>query len=162
MSSGAQFDVIVDDPEIGIAGTGSLLLVQFRKAITSGGLSQLESAHEARRKVSPRGVAMLTLVDADLPLPADDMKMAGARSFRRLSGHNSCSATVISGVGFWASAARSTLTALTLLARPSCPSKTFGDVASALSWMELVAPEALDAPGAMQLIDQWKTRSAAE
>ncbi len=163
MSRGEQLYSIVDTPEIAIAGAGPFFVVQFRMAITSQALSELEGAHEARRKTAPRGLAMLSLVDAGVPLPSDDMKMACARSFRRLSTHNACSATVIAGVGFWASAARSTLTALTLLARPACPSKTFGDVASALAWMEFVAPEDVaDARSIAPAIGQWKSRAPAE
>jgi hypothetical protein len=163
MIRGEQLDSIVDTPEIGIAGGGSFFVVQFRKSITSQGLSHLESAHEARRRVAPRGVAMLSLVDAGVPLPSDDMKMACARSFRRLASYNTCSATVIAGVGFWASAARSTLTARTLLARPACPSQTFGDVASALAGMEFVAPDDVSAAqGVAQIVEQWKSRLPAE
>jgi hypothetical protein len=160
MSRDERMDGFVELPEISVGGERSFFVVQFRKAITSQALAHLESAHEARRKVSPRGLAMLSLVDPGVPLPTDDMKMACARSFRRLAGHNVCSATVIGGVGFWASAARSTLTALTLLARPACPAKTFGDVASAIAWMQLVAPEDVpDAQAVARLVEQWKSRT---
>ncbi len=157
-----RLERLVDSPELAIACSGALFAVQFRTSLTAPTLAELEAAHAARRKLAPGGLAMLTLLDSGTPLPSDDMKLAGARSFRRIADGNACSATVVSGVGFWASAARSTLTALTLLARPACPAKVFGDVESAIAWMEAVVPGELGRWRALTSeLDRWKARLPA-
>src|SRR5262245_56209818 len=114
---------LVDLPELGIACAGNLLVVRYRLPHMASTMVALEEAHAARRKLSPGGVAMLNVLDYGTPLPNDDMMLVAAKTFRRIADGNACAATVVSGVGFWASAARSALTALTMLARPACPSK---------------------------------------
>ncbi|MBC7170806.1 MAG: hypothetical protein H5U40_00175, partial [Polyangiaceae bacterium] len=52
-----------------------------------------------------------------------------------MAARNRAAATVIVGDGFWASAMRSTLTALTLVVRPPCPQRTFADIGEALGWL---------------------------
>ncbi len=131
---------VVDLPEIGVACAGSLFVVRYRLPHTAATLVELEAAHAARRKLAPGGIAMLNILDYGTPLPNDEMMRAAARSFRRIADGNACSATVVSGVGFWAAAARSALTALTMLARPACPSKVFSHVEPAIAWMEDVVP----------------------
>jgi len=161
MNGVGQLEQMVERAEIGIVTKGSLFAVQLRRALTEGTLARLEAAHTQRRAVVGCKLAMLTIVNADIALPEGELKMAAVRSFRTLSSENLSAATVLGGVGFWASAARSTLTGLSLLARPSCPSKAFGDVASALAWTEAVTNEP---PGRFTSlasdIDQWKESSS--
>jgi hypothetical protein len=155
-----QLEQVVDLPELGISAAGSLFVVHIRQAVTAASLDRMEAAHADLRGRLGQKLDMLTIAHAGTPLPEGDVKVASARSYRTLSTENVCAATVVSGVGFWASAARSTLTGLALLARPGCPTKTFGDVSSALLWMEALSkgPKG-HLVGLAFEVEQWKEAS---
>lgn len=130
-----NLDVVLDTPAVRIGTSGPVLVVQYRDNISPETLRASETAQERLLRQHPGGTLLLTLVDGNVPLPTEDARAMVADTFRRMAVRNKAAATVILGDGFWASAVRSTLTALTLVVRPPCPQKTFATVDEALAWL---------------------------
>jgi len=162
MTGLTQLEIVHDDPTIGLLTKGSLFVVQFREAATADSLAVMEAEHQRLRTRLGRKLEQLTIIPFGASLPEGELKMAAARAYRTMSAHNHCAATVVIGVGFWASAARSALTGLSLLARPACPSKTFGDIPSALSWIGSTSGDAIGSVHAVSgELERWRGGDAS-
>jgi hypothetical protein len=78
---------------------------------------------------------VLTIAQANAPIPSGDVREASGRLMRELTPHLLAGATVIEGGGFWASAVRSFLTAVYFVAKQPCPTKAFARIDEAAQWL---------------------------
>lgn len=130
-----SLDVVLDSTAVRIATSGPILLVQFRDKVSVSTLTALESVQERMLRSQTGGTLLLTMIDPSVPLPTDDARAIIVDAFKRMASRNAAAATVVRGDGFWASAVRSTLTALNLVVRPGCPQRTFAHVDEAIDWL---------------------------
>lgn len=77
----------------------------------------------------------VSLVVNRAPLPTHEARRVIHEVTRRYEKHIVCSATVIEGTGFWASAIRSLVTSLHLVGRWSFDLKTFSDIDALSEWL---------------------------
>lgn len=126
-----------------------LLLVCWRKAPT---LAALDDVHEATRRLliaHPDGVGVLGIAQSGMPMIGAAERKRAADLLKDFGKTMRFLASVIEGDGFWAGTTRSVMTAITLMARPPCPTKIFSTVTDAAGWMapSLGAP----APSALSI-----------
>ncbi len=69
--------------------------------------------------------AGLTLVNGIVKIPGPELRRAIDLSVKDATQHSRCTATVLSGTGFWLSAMRSVLTAMELIRPGDMPRRTF-------------------------------------
>ncbi len=136
-----SFEVVHQGPNITIGAGGALLVLLFRDEVSLASLTAAEAAQSKIIERSPGGTVLLTVIDATVPLPADGTRRMVADTFKKMAARNKAAATTIFGDGFWASAMRSTLTALNLVVRPPCPQKTFAELHEALTWLGSFEPD---------------------
>jgi hypothetical protein len=101
-------------------------------------MDDLLAAHKQHLALIAGGresTGVLTIAQANAPIPKADVREASGRLMRELTPHLLAGATVIEGGGFWASAVRSFLTAVYFVARQPCPTKAFGRVEEAAAWL---------------------------
>jgi hypothetical protein len=101
-------------------------------------MDELMASHRVHLDIIAQGYAstgVLTLADENVPIPGSDVRAASSRLMRELTPHLQAGATVVGGDGFWASAVRSFLTAVYVVAKQPCPTKAFASVQDASVWM---------------------------
>lgn len=100
-----------------------------------------------------RKLSTIHLVIKRAPLPGPDVRSSYQALTRRFSESLACSAILLEGDGFWASAVRAFLTGVEMVAR-RVSSKTFGEIRPLVEWVasvhgaetgERINPEALRA-----------------
>ncbi len=113
-------------PSAVIAQRGPVLVINYRGTITSALMEATESAQRHALATQGNRCLLLCVVENSLPLPDEEARQSILSHFKKVSVHNTAFATVLLGDGFWAGAARSILSGLTLVVRPPCPSVTTG------------------------------------
>jgi hypothetical protein len=81
------------------------------------------------------GIALLTIVEVDAPVPESDVRDSVARFLRDSGWCIRTSAVVHEGAGFRASLVRAVVTGLTLAAHQPFPHKVFAAVPLASAWL---------------------------
>ncbi|HEY7954551.1 MAG TPA: hypothetical protein VII38_04625 [Polyangia bacterium] len=112
-----------------------LLLVCWRQSPT---LAALDDVHEATRRLlvaHPEGVGVLGIAQSGMPMIGAAERGRAADLLKDFGKKMRCLASVIEGEGFWAGTTRSVMTAITLMARPPCPTRIFSTVSDAAGWM---------------------------
>ena len=98
----------------------------------------LEEAHRVGRELGneyPGGIGSLTLTTPNVELPDGAARSLTARMTKESNDWVKAGATVVTGRGFKASAARSVLTAITLVGSRKPPRKVFDDGPAAVDWL---------------------------
>lgn len=135
MRSVKLLEIVQDNATVTVGTYQSLLVLVFHREVDQSALSTAEAVQRTLLARFPKGPLVLTVIASDVPLPAEGTRAMVVDSFRRMAAKNAAAATTVIGDGFWASAMRSTLTALNLVVRPPCPQRTFANVADALAWL---------------------------
>ncbi len=104
-----------------IATSGAILTVVWLGETTLAGTERLHIAIREFAVTHPRGIGLLTIVGARAPLPAPAVRKELAQMLAEGRYFIKCSAILIEGSGFRASAVRSVVTGLTLLAQQPYP-----------------------------------------
>ncbi len=107
-----------------------LLEVFFENATSEGLLARLD-AHKALYQRYPDRVLSLTVIRAGAKLPEGDIRAEASRIVKQLAPRTQAIVVTLEGEGFWASAARSALTAIQLLAPGSRGIRVAATVADA-------------------------------
>ena len=85
----------------------------------------------------PRGkAAVLTIIAANAPLPSADARTGLVNIFGESANAVVCSAVIMEGSGFRASAVRSVATGIGLIAHQPFPHRIFSNVSTALAWVK--------------------------
>jgi hypothetical protein len=99
------------------SGQPSLAAVQVLSELTERSLSEC-----------PGGIASIHWLDSGVGLPTAEVRVRLGELARRYPKHVSCVGVLLQGSGFWASATRSALTGVMLLAPRTFALRFFGDV----------------------------------
>jgi hypothetical protein len=98
-------------------GTWDRVLIEvFFESATPDGLQARLEAHKALYQRFPDRVLSLTVIRAGARLPDSEIRAEASRIVKQLAPRTQAIVVTLEGEGFWASAARSTLTAIQLLA----------------------------------------------
>jgi hypothetical protein len=130
-----RLEVHAAHADIRVGNYGPVHLVAYHGTPTVTTLRTSERYHRLLRGRFPRGTAILSWVAGGLKMPDKDVRDVGSELFKAVAPQIWCSATVIPGEGFWASAARSVLTGIQILSRSPCPDRAFGKIDEAVAWM---------------------------
>ena len=161
MRSVTLLEIVHESPTVTIATHASLIVLAFHAEVDHASLVEAERVQAKLLPGCPNGTLVLTVIAHDVPLPAEGTRAMVVDCFKRMAARNSAAATTVIGDGFWASAMRSTLTALNLVVRPPCPQKTFASVGEALSWLASF-DGALSAPGLAREVNSLRERLPAK
>jgi len=83
---------------------------------TAGAIAVLSDLTERSLSDCPRGIASIHWLEEGVPLPSPEARVALSELAKRYEQHVLCVGVLLSGSGFWASATRSALTGVMLLA----------------------------------------------
>lgn len=114
---------------------GDVFFILWKKNTTMEATHQLRSNLVDFTRSHPAGVGLLTIVEANAPVPGADVRKALAAVLTDFSRNIKVSSVVFEGQGFSAAAVRSVVTGLTLIARQAYPHKVFASLAEAGGWM---------------------------
>lgn len=129
-----MIEVTYETDELVVATCGRFLITLVAGTVTLEYLAEAHSAGRALGERFPGQVASLTLTSPDVQIPEAEVREDASRKTKEANTWVGAGATVVSGVGFKASAARSVLTAITVFSRHP-PRKVFGDAPSAVDWL---------------------------
>lgn len=119
-----------------------------------GAVDQLARVSERRRKQNPHGVSVIHLVQgSQWELPDAPTRDAFVRLMKAGEGKLAAVSVVVGSSGFWASAVRSLVTGLRVLARGSFDMGLHGSISEVVGWLPArhsartgitIAPEVLE------------------
>jgi len=107
----------------------------WRGDLTSEGVAKLAELTSGRLQECPEGVASIHWVDAGVSLPSAQVRSRLSEIIARYPGHIMSVGAVIESEGFVASALRSALTGIVLLAPKKIPVRVFGKLDALASWL---------------------------
>ena len=130
-----QTVLLAQEADFALGSWGDLFFILWKKNTTLEGAKAVRTHLLEFTRARPAGVGLLTIVEANAPVPAADVRKALAAVLADFSRSIKASAVIFEGQGFSAAAVRSVVTGLTLIARQSYPHKVFGSLAEASAWM---------------------------
>lgn len=122
-------------PGFCFAQWGQVYILDWRSTLTIPGLDASVTCKRIALQRFPQGLVLLNLVNAQAPVPSQEMRRYAERKQNEDTKGVLCHATVMLGDGFRASAARSMLAGLYLVARSPFPRKAFSEVREAAVWL---------------------------
>lgn len=117
------------------ARMGPLHLAVYEATPTREDLVALDAAHARVREAFVDRSAVFSYVRGGIGLPESDVREFVAELQREVGPHVRCSATVLGGGGFWASAAISLLNTWTLISRVPSPQRSFAEIEAGAAWV---------------------------
>lgn len=128
--------ILAQDADRTVATWGPILVVVWKGTVTVAAAREIQFALRDLAASLPReDVALLTIVEADAPMPSADARTALANILRFCADDIRCSCVVMEGDGFRAAAARSIATGLSLIARQPFPHRIFSTVHEGSRWV---------------------------
>lgn len=137
-SSGQAFTPPLLDNEPGVVSlyaAENITLIVWHDQPNERAVDRLHRVTERRRKQYPNGISTIHLVKGNLTLPDQPTRDAFVRLMKSSNSALACVAVVVGGSGFWASAARSLITGLRVLARGSFDMRLHGDTTEVTKWL---------------------------
>lgn len=113
----------------------NITIVVWHGKPTPASVDALTRISEKRRKANPHGVSVIHLVQGQWELPDSPTRDAFVRLMKDGDGQLAVVSVVIGGSGFWASAVRSLVTGLRVLARGSFDMGLHGEISEVVSWL---------------------------
>lgn len=90
---------------------------------------------EMRERLGTGQLGVLGLAEGGIEFPDAEVRRYGSKLQSEMSPNIYASATVVSGAGFWVSAAISVVNTMMLVARPPTPARVFSDLGDASTWL---------------------------
>mgnify|MGYP003471438812 CR=1 FL=1 len=118
-----------------VYGFENITLIVWQAQPTERAVERLHAVTEKRRKQFPHGISVIHLVKGNIALPEQATRDAFVRLMKVTDGVLACVAVVVGGTGFWASAARSLVTGLRVLARGEFEMRLHGEIAEVVKWL---------------------------
>lgn len=165
-TTGATARVGVLEHDHCMATWGGVFICIWRHETTAEGVRALSDRFSDFARTHPAGVALLTIVEPNAPVPEGHVRDALAGFMRRSATALKTSAVVHEGTGFRAAAVRGVVTGLTLLARQPFPHRIFATVPEGCRWLagtlRETAPEvACDPDQLIEAVRELRARIAA-
>ena len=120
---------------VSLYGAENITLIVWHGQPTEHAVDRLHRITERRRKQFPNGISVVHLVKGNIALPDPPTREAFVRLMKSSNGALACVAVVVGGAGFWASAARSLVTGMRVLARGQFDMRLHGDIAEVVKWL---------------------------
>jgi hypothetical protein len=124
-----------DSPDHRTGSWGQLFVVVWKVNTTMEGVTALRQGVTQLGKKNPQGIGLLTVVEANAPMPSSEARDAIATFLREAGSFINASAVIFEGEGFRAAAVRSVVTGLTMLAKQPYPHKVFAGITEAAAWL---------------------------
>jgi len=140
----SRVSLLYSDAKIAIGAYENVHLVCYRQSLDLDMLRRDRAAHDALAKRYPKGFGLVCTSQPNLSLPTQEVRRESAYMLQANRGRVLAAAVVVGGDGFWASAARSVITGINLVATPPYPIKIFDEVMPASGWL---APQVPNLPG---------------
>lgn len=118
-----------------MAHFADIFVIVWRNHTTMIGAREGQQAIAKFGLTRPEGIGLVTIVEADAPLPPAPVREAVAELLRASSPHLRGSAVILEGNSIRAAAARGVATGMSLIARQTYPHKFFNDEDDALKWL---------------------------
>lgn len=112
----------------------AISIVVWATQATAPHVQEMEKLSEEIGKTHQRG-SHVSLVVNRAPLPTYEARRAIHALTRQYEKNTVCSATLIEGAGFWASAVRSLVTSLHMVGRWSFELRTFSEIDALSKWL---------------------------
>src|SRR5688572_27233637 len=122
--------------DFALASFRDCFMVIWRHETTLDGARALRRGCFGFAETRPRGIALLTIVEEEAPMPPSDARAEIATFLRDGSDRIKASGVVFEGSGFRAAAVRSVVVGLTMLARQKYPHKVFGNLKEAAAFLD--------------------------
>lgn len=155
--------IVESHPDYVLATWQQIFAVFWRRETTLDGTVRMREASSGFASRHPRGIGLLTIVGADAPLPTSEARKALTELLAAGSSFIRCSAILFEGTGFRASAVRSVVTGLVLLARQPYPHRVC-DTDQAADMFARILPEStggvVNASAVKQAIERLRTTLA--
>jgi hypothetical protein len=132
--SSGPFEIYSTDRGHCIGRYEGVLICVWRDAPTLAALETARRAFAAMIEERPAGAGVLGVAEEGMPPLGSVERQQASAIFSDLGRRAYYLATVIEGDGFWASAARSVMTAISIVAHRPCPLRIFRHVADAAEW----------------------------
>ena len=137
-------DVVLANPRLS-AGTFRNVHIMYLQGEMF--VPELQQAFAAQRSLIEEygdQTASLAIIAPVTPLPSSDNRRVSTEMLREVGPQLKCSAMVLLGTGFWASAVRSAVTAIFAIARQPCQVKVFAEPEPASRWLAPFVTQAGD------------------
>lgn len=128
-------EILSSNPDQSLATWRDTFVLIYHVNTTKAGVDLLDQKCEAFAKTRPNGIALITIVEENAPMPPSEARDALAAFLGRQSASIKVSAVVYEGSGFRAAAVRSVVAGLTLMARQTYPHKVFATAEEGITWM---------------------------
>ena len=153
MHPGTQIERATTD--YALATFRDLYIVIWRRNTTMASVRAVRRGALAFADQRPKGIALLTIIEEEAPMPPSEPREALALFMRDAGDHIKASGVVFEGTGFRAAAVRSVVVGLTMLARQKYPHKVFAELEETTAWMEReLAAVGLTQPFAAQEVNE--------
>ena len=126
------------DHEAGVVslyGAENITFIVWHGQPNEHAVDRLHRITERRRRQFPNGISVVHVVKGNIALPDQTTREAFVRLMKSSNGALACVAVVVGGTGFWASAARSLITSLRVLARGEFDMRLHGEIAEVVKWL---------------------------
>jgi hypothetical protein len=122
------------EEDVTFATCRTAFVVIWHNETSKAGVQLLSNWFAKFVKTQTKGVGLITIVEADAPLPSGRAREDLAKFMADNNQVIKTSVVVFEGTGFRAAAVRSVVTGLTMLARQAFPHKVFSAADVALEW----------------------------
>jgi len=114
----------------------NVVIVVWFDAATVESILVFERSCQERAQKHPQGMSSVhIMVPGGKSLPTAEARAELSRVMREYAQYSAATAVVIPGTGFWASALRGMITAVSMLARTSANPRICGDFAAVAAWL---------------------------
>lgn len=120
---------------VALYGFENITLIVWQAQPTERAVERLQAVTDKRRKQFPHGISVIHVVKGNIALPEQGTREAFVRLMKSSNGVLACVAVVVGGSGFWASAARSLVTGLRVLARGEFEMRLHGEISEVVKWL---------------------------
>jgi hypothetical protein len=151
---GAGIEIYSQDPAYLVAAVGNYLIQILKGRMTTSTVSVMRRCvSDLSERHGKFGYFAITEPTADL-LMAADIRKGMADMVQRYSRHMTGAAIVYEKPGFQATALRSIITAVSIAARSSHPTKVFAELEQGVSWLNGLTPGETTAVGLLRSVKQ--------
>lgn len=134
-ASEMKADVVHTERDFTLMSFGQAFVVIFHHHTTVAATATLRDSFASFAGQHRDGVALLTIVEPNAPMPSSEAREALANFMADNGDRILVSAVAYEGAGFRAAAVRSVVTGLTMLARQPFPHKVFATLEAASAWL---------------------------
>lgn len=110
------------------------LVTHWFAPVSSAALDECERASFDLAGKYAEGIVVFNVIDYGIPMPTTEVRKRASAVLASTGEHVRCTATVVRGDGFWASAGRAMVATITLFSRARHPHKVFATPTEGAQW----------------------------